>query len=85
MAIKSVQRGQSTINANPLPTNITISAVDLNKAFITQMNPSLFYQDPTYAGRKNFVAGYLSSSINIAVTNRTPESGTLFWEVTEYE
>ena len=89
--IKSIQRGSTLITAGTLTTNVTISAVDLSKTFVSSSCQN-GTAGPTSSNRGDFAAGgTLTSTTNLRVTrgglygstaSSTP--GSFEWEVVEY-
>ena len=98
--IKSIQRGQTTLAAAGT-SNVTITAVDLAKSFVS-VNCKTGYQagkansttsDYTSYGAGFTGGGYLSSTTNLALAAGTgpgrsstvTASSVVYWEVIEYE
>ena len=85
--VKSIQRGQTAYPADDTITNVTISAVDVDKAFVS-MSMTMFRT----SGGSTFSAGitaYLTSSTNLAIeligTDNAMTDKEIAWEVIEYE
>lgn len=78
--IKSVQRGQETIGGGTLSVNVTITAVDLDKSFLT------LTQWTTDLNTDGLASGNLTTSTNLTITKGASGSlAAVFWEVIEYE
>ena len=83
--IKSIQRGQTIIPEGGT-TNVTITAVDLDKTFISTSMGMFRASSTTRAGS---IYVYLTSTTNLAVTTvsegPTTSDDYVGWEVIEYE
>lgn len=78
--IKSVQRGQETMGGGTGSVNVTITAVDLSKTFMTL---SQWTVDPNTDGLSS---GHLSTSTNLIITKgATGSLSFVAWEIIEYE
>jgi len=82
--IKSIQRGR-TIIPDDATTNVTITAVDLDKSFIS-VNMGMFRASST--SRAGSVSAYLTTTTNLAITtisdSPTTSDDYVAWEVIEY-
>ena len=100
--IKSIQRGQTAIsmpiNGAVSNTTVTITAVDLNKSFVSVSFKSgwsaPYYSSYYYFGFSPALGGYLSNSTTVTIeqggfvyvnSNYGRAGGTAYWEVVEYE
>ena len=87
--IKSIQRG-TTLSANNSVVNVTITAVDLDKSFVSGTNQTGYLTGSTVNGIGGGAGATLTTTTNLAVTGGTtfysPGTfpGTLHWEVIEY-
>ena len=87
--IKSIQRG-TTLSSNGTAVNVTITAVDLNKSFVSGTNQTGYMNNGSTAnGIGNGAGATLTTTTNLAVTGGSSFSlgtvpATLHWEVIEY-
>ena len=87
--IKSIQRG-TTLSANNSVVNVTITAVDLDKSFVSGTNQTGYMNNGSTANGIGGGAGAtLTTTTNLEVTPGSSFSpgtvpGTLHWEVIEY-
>ena len=87
--IKSIQRG-TTLSANNSVVNVTITAVDLDKSFVSGTNQTGYMNGGSTAnGIGNGAGATLTTTTNLEVTPGSSFSpgtvpGTLHWEVIEY-
>lgn len=85
--IKSVQRGVTAVSGAG-PINVTISAVNLAKAFVVSNTPGSGVYLPgsaSYAINRN--AARLTSATNLAIAGTKDSPGVpteCFWEVVEF-
>ena len=87
--IKSIQRGTTLSNPSTV-VNVTITAVDLDKSFVSGTNQTGYMNGGSTANGVGGGAGAtLTTTTNLAVTGGSTFSpgtlpGTLHWEVIEY-
>ena len=82
--IKSIQRGQTATPTDNSTTNVTITAVDTDKAFVSFS--STVYWGTSAEGAS--ISAYLTSSTNLAIEtigDDIASSAEIAWEVIEYE
>jgi outer membrane lipoprotein SlyB len=89
--IKSIQRGTTLSSSAPTVVNVTITAVDLDKSFVSGTNQTGYLTNGASANGIGGGAGAtLTTTTNLAVTGGTtfysPGTlpATLHWEVIEY-
>ena len=87
--IKSIQRG-TTLSNHSTAVNVTITAVDLDKSFVSATNKTGYTNVSNNTGVGIGAGATLTTTTNLAVsggsTYYTPGtlSATLHWEVIEY-
>ena len=88
--IKSIQRGTTLSSSAPTVVNVTITAVDLDKSFVSGTNQTGYLNNGSAANGIGGGAGAtLTTTTNLAVTGGSTFSpgtltATLHWEVIEY-
>ena len=89
--IKSIQRGTTYSSNSPTVVNVTITAVDLDKSFVSSSNKAGYISaGASGAGPGTSAGATLTTTTNLAVsggsTYYSPGTlpGTLHWEVIEY-
>ena len=87
--IKSIQRG-TTLSSKTTVVNVTITAVDLDKSFVSGTNQAGYINVSSWGGPGTGAGATLTTTTNLAVTGSatfySPGTlpATLHWEVIEY-